>query len=137
MKHLTKLEILQDFADNFVENPGNRSLNDAGNCKYLSPEGKKCAVGRWFTDEALGRLGESNRTVTDVYCTEDDSDDFLMPEVRGHEVTFWEQLQKLHDNESYWNDDRQTPTGLQTHAGVTPAGRYFYRGLVKYYSACE
>ena len=125
MKLLTKMEILQDFKDNFVENPGNRA-HDGVNCQYLTFAGKKCAIGRWFTEDALERLGDFDYPVEDVYGAYSGEaysgeglgcDDFLMPEVRGHDVTFWSELQELHDSPQYWHDYK---------LGLNPSGQQHY-----------
>ena len=130
MKHLTKLEIIQDFVDNFVKNPSNRAQDCYGNSCYLNDEGKNCAIGRWFTEDAFERLtGYIRPGIDDTKLSGRDADrnslvydDFLVDEVHGHHLRFWKLLEALHDTDHFWSSD-----------GITPAGQDHYEELVADY----
>lgn len=115
----TKLEIIEETANYY--NSNNRSTTPQGGCCYLSDDGNMCAVGRClenpeeiqegsfagsFAEKLLDRLG----------------DDILKEEYQGHDKLFWNELQRLHDKEYYWDEH-----------GLTGEGRKYYEALKQKY----
>lgn len=43
----------------------------------------------------------------------DKVEEYLKPEYRGHSIEFWEDIQWLHDCDSYWKGCNLTPKGLK------------------------
>ncbi len=128
---MTKIEIIRELFDkHFIPNPKNRSLrlypvdsHISSACLYSSEDGKHCAVGMCLTGKALKRIfteGLNSKTVFELY-------DKLGPEMfrkeyQGHELNFWKDLQQLHDNQEYWDDE-----------GITDFGRDRYDQIVSKY----
>lgn len=79
-------------------------------CKYLTPDGKMCAVGRCCIGPKPGWIGSANsiRTKDATF----DLEEVLKPEYRGHNVDFWLDLQGFHDNQHYFTKEGYSQTGL-------------------------
>lgn len=123
MQKLTKLQIINDTIAHF--NPGNRAIDIHGTCRYCASDGKKCAVGRYMGPENLpgvftgclkqeGKIQYYPRTFSrnvpgglQCVCIED----VLIPEARGHNWSFWKDLQNLHDQNVNWLEDGLSPVG--------------------------
>lgn len=124
----TKLEIIEETAAFY--NANNRAMEN-GHCMYVDPNGNKCALGRCMIEEKAveansykAMSGPMNAiALVNAYMeahkipaeTSEDSvlDSLLLEEYRGHSVYFWRNLQNLHDNADYWNDQGLTPKGLK------------------------
>lgn len=96
----TKLEIIDETINYF--NLGNRAVDAGGACKYVTRQGRNCAVGRCMVAPdpymwGCARLISINGIRVNLEST-------LKPEYQGHSVKFWVDLQALHDNRSYWNE---------------------------------
>lgn len=88
----------------------------SGHCEYLTEEGNKCAVGRYFTDGTIelirtiqntkieempvGLIVLSDAIKGDVFDLEAvmPLKDVLIDEVKDVPVVFWNELQSLHDS---------------------------------------
>jgi len=81
-------------------------------CLYLSKDGSKCAVGMFIKDEYIN---DENWVETHneegAYCLLDSSDEILVEKYRGLGVEFWNSMQILHDEESYWDEKGLTTRG--------------------------
>lgn len=108
VERLTKLEILNETISFYGEDPKRRAINfheeDGNTCLYNTNDGRHCAVGRCFTDEikALGESFKENKMTSADNLN--DLESLLQDKYKGHEVRFWHELQKLHDECSYWGD---------------------------------
>lgn len=110
------LKILNDTVAYYGSDPSRRAVSYSGRCQYRTPEGNKCAFGRYIRDDVyepwmecgivgvlLLALKERGLTLNDI----------LVEEAQGLSESFWFRLQLLHDNPKYWSD-----TGLLA-AGAT------------------
>jgi len=93
-----------------------------GHCEYLTEEGNKCAVGRYFTDGTIelirtiqstkseempvGLIVLSDAIKGDVFDLEAvmPLKDVLIDEVKDVPLVFWNELQQLHDQELHTGD---------------------------------
>lgn len=101
-------------------------------CKYLTEEGKSCAVGRWMTPEAQERFKAPytggvtdvitvlSKEVTTHYIYElspekrsEVFDNVLIEEAWGHPYAFWIELQAFHDNDLHWSNDGINHYGIR------------------------
>ena len=83
----------------------NRSIsleNGSVSCLYNGPEGKQCAFARICIDPSNFREGLRAGVILNRY-----GESILKPEYRGHDFSFYSDIQDLHDRQSYW-----TNTGL-------------------------
>lgn len=118
----TEKEIVLETVE-YYSDPDNRSLyyshgepKDATSV-YLSSNGNKCAVGRCMKDKVLDSIAK-NRSIKSIVrgmCANKDQahiDSLFKDEYRGHSVSFWDRLQRLHDEYSHWSKDGITRRGI-------------------------
>lgn len=103
----TKLEILHETFD-YYSDPSKRGY-DSGACKYITKDGNTCAVGRCAKDPAkLEKLGGS---VYNVNIDVGGLDTELKPEYLRHDIGFWRDLQRWHDNSLNFTDTEISEQG--------------------------
>jgi hypothetical protein len=102
----TQTEIVIETIQFYLADPDNRRSVSEQGCHYVIPgePSRHCAVGRCMTPDALRRhghiLGNVHGLVRDAGARH--LDDLLQAEYRGHPVTFWQDLQVLHDYLGAW-----------------------------------
>jgi hypothetical protein len=84
-------------------------------CLYLTEEGKMCAVGRCMTKKGLGRvlLSYHKASVHDLDDAFDGIDRLLKKKYHGQNISFWANLQRLHDNKNWWDENGITEKGKE------------------------
>lgn len=110
---VSKSSIVRDILEEYSD-PSNRALyngQENGTCQYESPDGKRCAVGRFMTDKALSKVGRSTKKIQ-VLSFKYGLDNLLKPEYQGFPLLFWKKIQNLHDNSDFWSEDGITEEGL-------------------------
>lgn len=110
----TELEILDEFEAKYIKHPELRAKEER-RCRYhICRNNNKCAVGQYFTEKALENFGDFGGGIKMLRRQMKDYNDLFLPEYRGHELDFWEELQDLHDISRYWkeNDEGMTKIGL-------------------------
>ncbi len=144
----TKLEIIEEVASSYTSLTRAVDPKQYGTCRYLTEDGKKCAVGRALTDEAQEHLAtchspnpyadelafnmlsldDQHEVVQNGIELFDNSlDPFLKEEYKGHDPKFWANLQNLHDNSHFWDEN-----------GLNDAGNKAKQMLInKYYNGME
>ena len=127
MPQMTKLEIIEELFDNhFVKNPKKRGRS-IGNtsCVYYNPNTRnKCAVGMCLTTKALSRIGKLGGTGGAIWVNRifnSDLDSVMKPQYQGHVLSFWMNLQILHDDARYWSEDGLTSKGKKVLAELKTA----------------
>ena len=97
---MTKLEIIKELlVDTYANNPKLRAVNDMGNCRYTTEDGRHCAVGMCMTTEAEFRFREhlgSFLSLIDIHEI-DNHDSLLQEKFHGHHIDFWSDMQVFHD----------------------------------------
>lgn len=129
MKTLTKLQIINETVNRF--NSNNRAVRESGECIYCSQDGRKCAVGVYMDetntpDRYYGSVLQLHRDALNGIDT------LLVPEVRGHEIEFWKDVQDLHDNYISINNSKHFYSGLMIfwdENGLTDRGRHYVKQL--------
>lgn len=107
----TKEQIINETVNYYSKDTSRRALNNVGNCKYITEDGRKCAIGRVLRPSKCKK--EFNCTVRKLaeILGLNNLDEALLPSVRGHEVDFWIDLQDIHDCNCNWDDDGLTESG--------------------------
>lgn len=114
----SKLQIIDETAARF--NSNNRAIKGRSQCEYCTKDGRKCAVGAYMDEtNKPGRYdGFSVLLINSRFLGGIDT--VLVPEVRGHEIEFWTDIQKLHDNvdgcpesPNYWDENGLNYDGLE------------------------
>jgi hypothetical protein len=82
-------------------------------CLYLTEEGKMCAVGRCMTKKGLERVLVSHpkSSAHDLDDAFDGIDKLLKKKYHGQNISFWANLQRLHDNKNWWDENGITEKG--------------------------
>ena len=104
---MTKKEIINETVE-FYSADVSRRASSGTQCHYsIMKNGveKNCSVGRCMTPEAIECFKESFIGVHGICIRQKSSiDSVLRPEYHGHTEKFWSSLQKLHDEDMFWND---------------------------------
>lgn len=116
----TKPEIITETAENYNSKTVAHFYDDQGylRCKYLSPDGNMCAVGRCMTEEALQEYGDFVGSADDLHRKAVGLDSILKPEYREHSVAFWMDLQVFHDEEKNWDENGMTKEGKEEYENL-------------------
>jgi hypothetical protein len=126
---MTKREIIEETKEYYSSDPSRRAYDEKyGGCRYLTADGRQCAVGRCFMPNAEIVRDEYYRV--DVSVSQLDAggsadkiknlEEILKPEYRGHEPEFWLNLQVFHDLNKVW-----------CSSGLTEKGEEYYQNLLK------
>lgn len=112
---MTKLEIINETAAFYMEDVGRRASAN-GNCMYNYKEpravDKRCAVGRCMTEEAIAEHGSFSGSVINLEMAHG-LEHLLKSEYRGHDNSFWLDLQAFHDAGEYWVLTKISERGTQ------------------------
>ncbi len=105
VKRKSAVEIINETVEYYSADPvGRRGYDEIKqNCYYITEDGKMCAFGRCCIDPH----GISTTSICeDEIEMEDGSykeiEDLLKEEYRGHNHSFWYNLQKFHDDKDNW-----------------------------------
>jgi hypothetical protein len=131
----TKKEIILETAEFYGSDPSRRAVvqqDGRAKCRYLTEDGRKCAVGRCLIEggELHCHCSAFDNGCEVFSATWADTpvnritnlQDILMPEYRGHYIYFWERLQEFHDCDSHFTD-----------TGLSKAGQWNLEFLLKQY----
>ena len=115
-----RLEFLQNTINYYSEDVNRRAVvdnDDCIECRYLTEDGRKCAIGRFLditleqSDKLSNTPVESNRILN------------LLPnEVRDLGSPFLTDIQFLHDNNFFWNEE-----------GLSHLGKKYVDTIIKDY----
>lgn len=108
----TAIEIINETVS--VYSATSRAI-DIDGCKYLTEDGRMCAVGRCLINPGSMKDG--------AYFCMDHDDSIFKEEYRGRSQEFWQDIQHLHDFRKYWNGQE-----------LTEAGATYVRTLIDKYS---
>ena len=106
----TKEQIIEETGSFY--NSNNRSVDQnldpnsfSGNCRYIAPDGKRCAFSRNCKDdeETNTKLKDCEGQNAETILNKN-GQEVLLEEYQGHEPQFWNDLQGLHDREFNWTE---------------------------------
>lgn len=116
---MSKKEIVDETIQYYLEDPTRRAftLDSKGRimCWYYMEDGRKCAVGRCMIDSS----SFATYRFTPLQIAELES--LLKPDYRGHSAEFWAQLQQLHDNAD-WSQNEETIRFVARSLGLITDG---------------
>lgn len=108
----TKKEIIDETAAAFTLST--RSVGRNYQCEYCCTDGRKCAVGRYmYTINTPGFFVGAVSLLRSASSQNAVLEEVLLPEYKGHELAFWQSVQRLHDNVYNWDADGLSPTGVE------------------------
>ncbi len=111
----TKEEIINETVEYYNNNSRARANynNTSISCYYLTDDGRMCAFGRCMLKEKREKLRMKICSIEGMYRNFGISeksfhhDLVLKPEYRGHSLSFWRDIQDLHDYSKFWRHDRK------------------------------
>lgn len=98
MEQLTTKQIIDETVEYYKTHA--RGMNEQRSCEYKTDEGHMCAVGRCLTDDGHAQISYQNSLVEDII----NLDTLLKPQYKGYDLAFWQNLQRLHDDDNYWEE---------------------------------
>lgn len=119
VKQKTKKEIILETAAFYGEDPSRRAVvqeDGRAKCRYFTQDGRKCAVGRCMIEGkkiAYARMEFPADKVDASVGDLEDLENQLLPEYRGHDVYFWNELQEFHDTDWHFVDTGLSLVGQQ------------------------
>lgn len=113
---MTKLEIIDETVAFYSENVDRRAMDDI-RCAYFDTNtSNKCAVGRCLIDpEKVERMLRKDlpTDVFNLYKSGIIVEESFQDKYKGHSIVFWNELQKLHDIDDYWQKGGLTKIGKE------------------------
>lgn len=111
------MEILDETVEAYKEGLSARAYEQktdsaVGACKYLTTDGKMCAVGRCCIDPKSDWIGGVMLGIENGEGKRLGLEEVLKPEHRGHSIQFWYDLQCLHDSVANFTDAGYSQRGL-------------------------
>ena len=103
---MSKNSIIEETVRYYRGRPDRFGRDSKGECVYRASETQMCAVGRCVNWEGIPSDELESRVKFSGAATHFLSrfgDGMLHDRYRGHTTSFWDSLQRLHDNENYWN----------------------------------
>ena len=101
------LKLLDETVKYYSEDTSRRALEN-GACKYLTEDGRMCAVGRCLDKDKVDYIDIENVAVDTVLTMYHQP---FIPEYSGYWGKFWCELQTLHDNDIYWIGGKLSQSG--------------------------
>ena len=101
------IEVLEETVKFYTDNPSRRAVFHH-NCMYLSPDGKRCAVGRLIPPDYDNII--KNCSDLDVYNLFYKHEQ--IEEAIGLPVGFLHDLQRIHDSSKYWTGTEEAKNAL-------------------------
>ncbi len=109
----TKLEIIEETAAAYPNNNA-RAVNPGGMgafYQYRTNEGKECGVGRCLLEPWLYAGSIDILTLQRSGSLVPFTQDLFKEEYRGHEVSFWTDIQGFHDHDCNFTESGLTEDG--------------------------
>jgi hypothetical protein len=101
------LEVLNDTVEYYSADVKRRAIEEDGTCRFLTDDGRKCAVGRYIKEDSPDEVWKQEGLSEDLLYTHPNCLTIEIPRI------FWLKLQYLHDKCEFWGSE----TGL-SEAGV-------------------
>ena len=116
---MTKVEIIDETLNEYQD--ASKRAIDGNICKYTAENGNMCAVGRCMIPGSLIKrseleIGDAGSKMCDFVGGVgriNNLEEILKPEYRGHEWTFWRDLQSLHDSSIFYTDGKMNDRGRE------------------------
>ena len=82
-------------------------------CRYLTDDGRMCAVGRCIIPSLLKEFDTDNNGLPVSDTSDTDLEKVLQEQYRGHEKSFWLSIQAFHDGDSLWTKTGMSDRGVK------------------------
>jgi len=116
---MTKVEIIEETLNEYQD--ASKRARDGNMCKYTAENGNMCAVGRCMIPGSVIKrseleIGDEGVAMSDFVGgvgRVGNLEEILKPEYRGHDWTFWGDLQNLHDDTIFYADGKMNDRGRE------------------------
>lgn len=95
-----RLELLEDTVRYYSEDTKRRAVNN-GNCKYITEDGRKCAIGRLLPNDKIELLKDETSSVY-TFIQREKYKNILPDNILALGIEFLRDIQYLHDTDKYW-----------------------------------
>lgn len=122
-KEQKNAELLLNTVAFYASNTSRRAINRSWSvhCMYRTLDGRKCAIGRFITDEEYNPEWDADQT----------SIAGIQIEIKNHyDIEFLLDLQSLHDSNRYWNYNERGMT-FDGHEKVKSLDETYCGGLLQ------
>ena len=129
---MTKEQIIDETVKYYSNDVKRRAVAPDGACVYFTEDNRMCAIGRCLNQKhpfikemkSFNIIGDCAELITELdrFDSEDVSEDgpystqldkILRSKYKGHSFKFWQDIQKLHDLDTYWQEDSLSDYGTQ------------------------
>ncbi len=108
----TRKEILLETAGAYTSETRSVAENRADGCKYLGPDGRRCAFSRCCKDdEETAKILKDCEGMPASGLFYAHGDKLLKPEYQGNSIEFWSHVQSLHDCSYNWDENGLSEMG--------------------------
>ena len=112
----TKLEILDMVASHY--NSEKRAFKNGG-CYYKTTDGRMCAVGMCMNDDSIARWGDFVGDINELDSKRRGGIyGMFKDEFEGHDIEFWANIQKLHDEAAFWDEEGLSELGVERYEAL-------------------
>jgi hypothetical protein len=125
----TKIEIIAETYEAYKDASNRAIIGEYSACAYKLPDGRMCAFGRceinpvisFNPNHTVGGSVITRQIAARQSLTEEEAlkasdqdvlDSLLKPEYRGHDSSFWLEIQRLHDTQEFFNTETWSEKGL-------------------------
>ena len=117
-------QIIDETVEYYKSNPRGKYGHSS---VYKNSDGAMCAVGRCFTDEAIGLVIKDNLNTSSVVTlsTHYPLNDLFKPQYKHKDINFWRKLQVLHDTPQYFKLNNEANKGYK----LSDAGEKYVQEL--------
>ena len=119
MRKYSKKEIIDQTITYYKKNP--RGTNGDGGCVYYGDAGELCAVGRCLANPK--RFASAGDFIKSCWQKGEIKPQNFKFRYQGHELNFWSDLQRFHDNDNNWVEN---DVGNE----LSKTGKFYYKLLI-------
>lgn len=116
--YMTEEEIVLETIKYYRTHPRSLSESTAGGCRYIGPNGERCAFSRCCTAKSQFVEGDACDRQPEAR---------LQRKYKGHPIDFWLDLQSLHDDALNWHPNPHGGSDLSEFG----KGEVFYHFRIK------
>ena len=109
---MTAMQLVRETLMAYIKWPTKLRGKQLGICRYITDDGRKCAVGRCMLNPREHACAATVTSLSYRY----NFDDLLKPEYRGFPIQLWEELQTFHDYDGNWTNKGLSARGDRTLA---------------------
>jgi len=102
---MTPLELINETAKYYSEDPSRRGITIGGHCKYRTAKGQMCAIGRLLTEEGLEVAINCGENINNLLVYRKITGEAFKNKYKGffNKIILLKSLQEFHDYSLNWD----------------------------------